>query len=59
MDVTLPLTRRAAAALRAMKTYGLFSEMDIVRVALRRLIRTWNATPEYAPGVTTREELAG
>ena len=59
MDLTLPLTRRDEAALRSMKSYGIHSETEIVRVVLRRLIRTWDATPEYArAGVVTRDELA-
>ena len=59
MKLTLLLTRRDEAALRSIKSYGIHSEIAIVQVALRRLIRTWDATPEYAPvGVVTREELA-
>ena len=57
MKLTLPLTRRDEAALRSIKSYEVNSEVAIVRVALRRLIRMWNATPEYAPpGVVTRRE---
>lgn len=49
LKITLELTRRDEAALRSIKSYGLHGDTGIVRVALRRLIRMWNATPEYAP----------
>lgn len=59
MILALLLTRRDEAALRCIKSYEIHSEAAIVQVALRRLIRIWDATPEYAPpGVATREDLA-